>query len=137
MSDLRSGYREVEHTADWELEVWAPDLLTLLESAAHGMYALAGVELEDGVHVERRISLPAEDPEQLLVAYLSELLWFGEQEKLGFDDFELQMSDNQLIARLKGAPIIAQSKEIKAVTFHNLAIRQVAAGLTANIVFDV
>ena len=26
-----AGYREVEHTADWELEVWATDLAGLLE----------------------------------------------------------------------------------------------------------
>ena len=36
------GFREHAHTADWELEVWAPDLPALLEQAAHGMYAISG-----------------------------------------------------------------------------------------------
>ena len=39
------GFREHAHTADWELEVWAPDLPTLLEQAARGMYAISGVQL--------------------------------------------------------------------------------------------
>ena len=40
------GYREIEHTADWELKVWAPDLRGLLEQAARGMYALSGIILD-------------------------------------------------------------------------------------------
>jgi len=31
VSKENPGYREVEHTADWELEVWAADLPGLLE----------------------------------------------------------------------------------------------------------
>ncbi|MFC2053874.1 archease, partial [Chloroflexota bacterium] len=31
-----AGFREIEHTADWELEVWAPDILELLKQAAIG-----------------------------------------------------------------------------------------------------
>jgi SHS2 domain-containing protein len=42
-SNQVAGYREREHTADWELEVWAPDLPRLLEQAARGMYRLAGL----------------------------------------------------------------------------------------------
>ena len=37
------GHREVEHTADLELEVWAPDMPALIEEAARGMYGLMGV----------------------------------------------------------------------------------------------
>ena len=43
-----AGYRELEHTADWELEAWADDLPGLLEQAARGMYALSGVRLDGG-----------------------------------------------------------------------------------------
>ena len=37
----------MEHTADWELEVWAEDLSGLLEEAAGGMYELMGVEVSE------------------------------------------------------------------------------------------
>ena len=43
-----AGFREKEHTADWELDVWAPDLPALLDQAARGMYWLMGAQLEEG-----------------------------------------------------------------------------------------
>jgi SHS2 domain-containing protein len=137
MKKSNSGYREVEHTADWELQAWAPDLVGLLEQAARGMYALSGVQLAPEPREPVSFSLPAEDPGRLVVSFLSELLWLGEQEGLGFDVFELSLANDQLFVRLVGAPIVAQSKEIKAVTYHNLAISRTDQGLQVNIVFDV
>jgi hypothetical protein len=72
---LSAGYREIEHTADWQLDVWAPDLGALLEQAARGMYALAGVRLTDGPRQAYDLEVPFHDPEGLLVAFLSELLF--------------------------------------------------------------
>ncbi len=137
MVEEKAGYREIEHTADWELQVWAPDFLSLLKQAALGMYALAGVCLQQGERLQREFSLPMTDPESLLVRFLGELLFLGEQEKLGFDDFDLRLEAGLLQVRLVGAPILSQRKEIKAVTYHNLMIRQTGRGLEVNIVFDV
>ncbi len=137
METQERGYREIPHTADWELEVWGPDLPALLEQAARGMYALAGTRLAAGPRQNREADLQAADAESLLVSFLSELLYWGWQENLGFDAFELHLQDNHLKASLHGAPIAEQAKEIKAVTYHKLAIRQGPRGLEVNIVFDV
>lgn len=40
-----NGYKEVEHTADIALQVWAEDFYTLLRKAAEGLYALMGLNL--------------------------------------------------------------------------------------------
>jgi len=135
--ETKAGYREIEHTADWELQVWAPDLPALLEQAARGMYNLAGIQFYPAPRQVYEFDLPAGDPERLLVAFLSELLWILEQDGLGFDTFILNLTGDGLHARLEGTPVAAQSKEIKAVTFHNLAVRQTADGFLVNIVFDV
>jgi SHS2 domain-containing protein len=132
-----SGFQELAHTADWELHVWAPDLPRLLEQAARGMYALAGVELQPAPRVERRLALQTADAESLLVAFLSELLYLQESEGLAFDHFGLQITELALEARLQGAPHRALEKEIKAVTWHHLAIQPTEQGLAVNIVFDV
>ena len=132
-----AGYLEIEHTADWELEVWAPDLAALLEQAARGMAVLSGIRLKDGPRQNRMLNLQAEDAERLLVAFLSELLWMGESEGLGFDRYDFQMDRFALQVEMEGAPIASLAKEIKAVTFHKLAIRSGERGLEANIVFDV
>src|SRR3990170_8764539 len=123
-----AGFREIAHTADWELLVWAPDLCSLLEQAARGMYALAGTRLSTGPRLDRKIDLQTTDRESLLVSFLAELLYLGEVEGLGFDTFDLALEKEVLHAQLGGAPVASQIKEIKAVTYHNLAIRQTESG---------
>lgn len=132
-----AGYREVEHTADWEMEVWATNLPGLLEQAARGMYSLAGVSLQPEPRLRRSLSLQAIDPESLLVSFLSELLYDLEQEGIGFDQFLIALDGFNLQAELSGAQARSISKEIKAVTYHRLAVRQVEGMLRVNIVFDV
>ncbi len=134
---MDAGFKEIEHTADWELEVWAPDLVTLLEQAAIGIYTLAGVRLRPGIRLHRSFSVRMDDPESLLVRFLGELLFLGEYEGLGFDRYDLQLKDGWLQAQVAGAAIESMQKEIKAVTYHNLAIRETERGLEVNIVFDV
>jgi SHS2 domain-containing protein len=132
-----SGFREIEHTADWQLEAWAPDLTGLLEQAARGMYSLAGARLAQGPRCVRLLEITAEDAETLLVRFLSELLYLQERENLGFDEFEFDSRENSLAVHLTGARLAYWGKEIKAVTYHNLKVRASPRGLDVNIVFDV
>jgi SHS2 domain-containing protein len=132
------GFREHAHTADWELEVWAPDLPSLLETSARGMYALSGMQLQAGLRQTCSITLQGEDAESLLVRFLSELLWFEEAQRLGFDGFSIHIdSQFNLHAELCGSAITKLDKEIKAVTYHNLAVQSTNQGLRVTIVFDV
>ncbi len=150
-----AGFQELRHTADWEIYAWAPDLPLLFEQAAIGMYALSGTHLYPEPRITRAIELSAVDCESLLVKFLTELLFLGEQYGLAFDVFDLKIhgprpeadprseadprleADVSLKARLHGAPMTDQSKEIKAVTYHQLAIQPGPRGLEVRIVFDV
>lgn len=132
-----AGYGEIEHTADWELMVWAPDLPGLLVQAARGMYALANTALADEPRVKRAFELDCPDRESLLVDFLAELLFYSEDEGLAFDQITIALEGPHARVRLDGAPISSQEVEIKAVTYHRLAVRQTARGLEVNIVFDV
>ena len=69
MMDEAERFRKVEHTADWELEVWAPDLPGLLEQAARGMYSLTSTHLDEKPRISRELELSAPDLESLLVAF--------------------------------------------------------------------
>ncbi len=137
MEGRESGYTEIDHTADWALMVWAPDLSSLMAQAAQGMYWLMETSLQPGPRQERIIVLDGNDAESLLVGFLSELLYLGESEALAFDSFDLSIQDLRLSARVSGAPMAEQKKEIKAVTYHNLVVEQTARGLRTTIVFDV
>lgn len=137
MERVPAGFEEVEHSADWALRVWAPDLPALFEQAALGMQALAGIELKPQPLLSRKLELEAPDPESLLVAFLGELLHYADSEGIGFRQYSLAIDGGHLKARLEGAPIYKVDKEIKAVTFHNLAIQPAAGGLQVQLVFDV
>lgn len=131
------GHREVEHTADWGLEVWAPDLAGLLEEAARGMFELMGVVVSEEDRCHRELEITADDGEQLLVSFLEELLFLTESENIAVDAFLLKLVGDSVLARLEGGTIVSLEKEIKAVTFHNLEIVETERGLETRIIFDV
>ncbi len=137
MSAPPAGFREIEHTADWELQAWGPDLNTLFEQAARGMYVLCGARWLAGVTQSRAIEIYAADNENLLVSFLSELLYVYDQEAIGFNHFDIRITDGHLRANLEGTKVSPFEKEIKAVTYHNLLVRQTDRGWEVNIVFDV
>jgi SHS2 domain-containing protein len=137
MATPQRGHREVEHTADWELEVWAEDLAGLLGEAASGMYELMGIEISDEDRCHRRLELAADDHEGLLVSFLSELLFVLDSEEIAFDGFLVTVNGDRLDARLEGGAVTARGKEIKAVTFHRLTVRDTGYGYETRIVFDV
>ena len=137
MDNTRSGFEEIEHTADWALRVWAPDLPQLFALAAQGMYGLMEIVLAQEGRSARTVEVEGIDNESLLVAFLSELLYASEMERLGFDRFAVHLSGERLQAQVEGAPIVRQKKEIKAVTFHNLQIQERDGIWWVTIVFDV
>jgi SHS2 domain-containing protein len=133
----KQGHREVEHTADCGLEVWAPDLPGLMEEAARGLFGLMGVKISEESRCHRQLEIGADDREQLLVSFLEELLFIADSEDLAFDGFLLNLVDTNLLARLEGGFIVSRTKEIKAVTYHYLEIVETKRGLKTSIVFDV
>lgn len=131
------GFEEIPHTADWSLRVWADDLPGLLAESARGMNWLSGMELADQPRAKQFFETQESDNESLLVAFLTELVYYAEQENLGFDNFDIQIKNGRLKADMGGAPLKSLSKVIKAVTWHNLKIIETARGLEVEIVFDV
>ena len=133
-----AGFEEVEHTADWAYRVWGQTLAELFVQAARGLYALAGAQLAPAPEVVREIHLKGIDNESLLVAWLNELLHLHDSEDLGCDRLEiLELDGKTLSARVKGAPVRQWLKDIKAATYHNLAIRPTETGYEVTIVLDV
>lgn len=129
----------IDHTADWAMRVRAADLPGLFEAAAAG---LASLLVEEPANVpremRRELTLEAADAESLLVAWLGELAYWAETERLVFPKTTVvALEDTQLRAVVEGGPAAALHNHIKAVTYHDLAIRPTPGGLEATIVFDV
>jgi SHS2 domain-containing protein len=131
-------FEEIDHTADWAYRVAGSSLAALFLAAAQGLYYLAGLELAEEPRITREIRLEGVDAESLLVAWLNELLYLHECENLGFDQLEILSLDAQsLQAQVAGAPVTQWVKDIKAVTYHNLAICSTEAGFEVTLVIDV
>jgi len=131
------GFEEIPHTADLSIRVWADDLAGLLAESARGMYWLADAKFVDHPRIRRTFEAEGIDGESLLVAFLSELVYYAEQEYAGFDNFEISIKNDRLKVEMGGAPLKSINKAIKAVTWHNLKIKKAAMGLEVEIVFDV
>ena len=134
---LNMGFEEISHTADWSARIWAEDLPSLFTEAARAMNSLSGTIVGNKSRVTRTFETEGPDVESLLVAFLSELVYYQEQENLAFDLFELRIATQWLKVEMEGAQIQSVEKAIKAVTYHNLKIEKTAQGLETTIVFDV
>src|SRR5512134_2450932 len=99
------GFEEISHTADWSVRVWAPDLPSLFAEAARAMNALAGVQLAGAPRLVQTFEAEAPDAESLLVAFLSELVYYQEQENLAFERFEVKIENQGLKVEMEGAQI--------------------------------
>jgi len=130
-------FEELPHTADWSLRVWANSLPELFAESARGMNSLSGAKPIPGARITRSFTASAPEPESLLVAFLSELVYEAEQYRHIFDEFKIDLKTQNLDMVMTGSPILSIDKSIKAVTYHNLQIRSTEAGFEVEIVFDV
>lgn len=131
--------RIVEHTADWALRLRGRDLNELFTHAAKGMaWLLAGDTETVPLDTAREVSLEAFDAEELLVLWLGELAYWAERDGLVFPVANLdRVTTHTLAGTVRGGRPAELQKHIKAVTYHDLAIRQVEDGLEVTVVFDV
>jgi SHS2 domain-containing protein len=130
-------FQEIQHTADWSMHVWAESLPALFVDSARGMNSLAGVRLSDTPRIHREFSIRATDTESLLVAFLSELVYYTDKENVAFDTFNVEINGDRIAVEMKGAPLMWINKAIKAVTYHRMAVRQTMRGFEVELVFDV
>jgi len=131
----------IEHTADVGIEVEAESLEELFEVAAAAMFGLMYPRLPDAPTEERLVRVEGEEPVELLVNWLNELLYLAEAEGLVFGRFEVRVvRDVALRARAWGVraeDMDPPVREIKAATYHMLRLEKVPGGHVARIIFDL
>ena len=132
------GVEEIEHTADWAIRVSASSAAGLFCRAAQGLYHMVGMRVDESPLHEERLQLAAVDWESLLVAWLNELLFLQGQKNEAYPEIEILSLDSKRIeALLRGGQVVAWTRDIKAVTYHNLRVLAGPRLWQVTLVFDV
>lgn len=139
---VRQPYEAFEHTADIGLHAYGSTLPELFTNAAAGMESLMVAPAQIETQVSREVSAEGHDLVALLVAWLNELIFLFDTEFLLLKQFQINdFTDTSLRATVSGEPYDATrhdlSSAIKAVTWHEAAVRPDAEGYRARIIFDI
>jgi SHS2 domain-containing protein len=132
----------LDHTADIGIIVYGDDLKVLFESAAEAFFHLITDLRKVRRRIEKRIEIKEESLDRLMVDWLSELLYLHDVENLLFKGFKVEsVGKGGLKAVAKGEPfqegIHVIKTEVKAVTYHQIEVRQEKNRWRARIIFDL
>jgi SHS2 domain-containing protein len=121
-------YEFIEHTADVGVKAYGKTVAEAFEHAAEAMFDIITDESTIDSIGEYDIQLEAPDLEQLLVDWLSKLLFLNDAENLVFGKFQVTIDANRLSARVFGEKYNKKKHkmgvEIKAVTYHMLQVKE-------------
>lgn len=128
-------HRWIDHTSELEVELHAPTPEAVFGEAAAALAELLGADGEPAG--ARVVEVEAGDRAALLAAFLEELVFLAESERLvpaGVNDVELtDTSAHAEVELLRGDP----PHLVKAVTYHRLAFEPHEDGYRATAVLDV
>ncbi len=134
-------YDIIEHTADIGIHATGEDLSEAFQEAAKGMSSImTDIERVNKTEIFK-IELESKEWDELLVDFLSELIYLHEVEDVLFSDFDVNLNSNEikkLHATVKGEKIDMDKHkfftEIKAVSYHAILADPVGE---VKVIFDV
>lgn len=140
--DTARGHREVEHTADLAFEVWAPDLAGLYAESVRALAALCYDRDAVEPHQRRRLQIRGDSREERLVRWLQEVYLLVEGDLwLTADAVDVRVEGDSIEGTLLGEPHDPDRHtlytEIKAVTYHEMDIRQRDGSWHTTVIVDV
>ncbi len=130
-------YEFLEHPADIKIKSYGSDLAELFTNSALGMmdflYDLQSVKI---THHES-IEVTGENLENLLVNWLSELLFLSDINNRAYIEFSIKKVDNTSVIAVLGSGMAVSRDDIKAVTYHDLQVIRVENAWEAIVVYDI
>jgi SHS2 domain-containing protein len=140
MSPTAASHRFEEHTGELRLRVDAPTISELFAEAGRALAQLAcGDRPPPPPEGEAQgVALRSHDRAALLVDWLNELVFHTEAEGKVFSEFRFaRLTDRDLDAEIRGAPVPDARALVKAATLHDLQVTETPHGASATIVLDV
>ena len=135
-------YEIVEHTADIGIKAYGSTLGELFTNAARGLFdIIADLEgLKPSTSI--KIKLESANPEELLIAWLDELIYNFYTKNIIFSEFKISSLTNKKIEAEALGRHIGNKKsrlktEVKAATYHGLKIEEKNKKYEVQVIFDV
>jgi len=131
-----------EHTADLGLRARAADLDTLFAEAAACLFS-AVLDNVSEIRPNQKVdfTVPGNDREYLLFDWLQAILRHADEEGLVFGTFAVSVTDSGLTGTAWGEPLDRArhhlSREVKAITYHELKVERTADGWLAEVIVDI
>ena len=137
-----NSFRILDHPADVGFEAYGSTLAEAFESSALALISLVVESETVEEHDEKAIIVNASDREQLLVKFLSEILYLFDGEGFVVKRAQIvQMDDRSLTANLRGERFDPNKHniklDVKAITYHQLTIEQRDSGFLLRVYVDV
>jgi len=133
-------YEFIEHTADVGVRAYGKTLAQAFEHAAKAMFDIITDSSVVSPVGQYEITLEAPDVEQLLVDWLSKLLFLNGAKNLVFGKFEVTLQGTNLHAQVCGEEYDTKKhkmgEEVKAVTYHMLEVHQTEP-IYVQVLFDI
>lgn len=135
-------FEELEHTADTGLRVRGRTFVELCENAALGTYALIGEATFPAAELaSRTIDVACATPEEGLFEWLRAILVAFAVDGFFAVAVRVTVAEGRLRGTLDGGRFDVRRHvfftELKAVTRHELAVRETRDGFEAQVIFDV
>ena len=142
MSQRDAGYAIFAVTADQGIHAWAADLSGVFRQAALALWSLMLEQADVRRLREIPVSIEAPDIESLLVAWLNELLYISEVERLAAADCAIEsLTLTSVTARVWGEKMDPRRHvmlgHVKAATYHQLQLLKSPRGWEARVIVDV
>ena len=132
----------INHTGDLGIIVYGGDLSELFFNAGRAFFSLLTNLNRIRSTLERSIVLQSENLEELMVAWLGELLYLFDAKALLFRKFQLEEINRcNLRATVRGEFFQPErhviKREIKAVTYHQVKVEKKSGEWQGRIIFDI
>jgi len=135
-------YEYIEHTGDLGFKVYGQTREALFVHAARALFDVLVSPETIEEKEERDVTVEAGALDELMVSWLGELLYLFDTQGLLLKGFEIKtLTENRLEAFVRGEPMDLQRHEIKttikAVTYHQLYVREEDGAWEAQVILDL
>jgi SHS2 domain-containing protein len=137
------AYEFLDHTADIKIRASGSDLAGALCEAARALTEAIAGDSEIGDSVEKSFEIKIHKPQILVHDFLAQIIYYFATEELLFSRFDVEIKEAmgyKLTARLFGEKYDPKkhkpAKEIKAVTYHEMIVKQEDGKHILEVLFD-